>query len=81
MAKKSSFEDITGMWKRKKSVVVNGRTVKEESFYGQVQSEITLGPGDAIHLFETRARNRSNKQPQYHLKVLRAGSRAESGKE
>jgi hypothetical protein len=67
MTEKRNFEDITGMWKRRKTV--NGAT--ETHFYGQIRDKITLNPGDKVHMYETRAKNKSAKDPQFHLKVLR----------
>ena len=68
MTEKRNFEDITGMWKRKKTV---GK-VTETHFYGQIRNRIILNPGDKVHMYETRAKDRTAKSPQYHLKVLRA---------
>lgn len=55
------------MWQRKKSI--GGKS--EKHFYGQIRETITLNTGDKIHMYETRARNRGAKDPQFHLKVLR----------
>ncbi len=70
MSNTKNFEDITGMWKRKKSI--GGKS--ETHFYGQIRETITLTAGDQIHMYETRARNRGAKDPQFHLKVLRASA-------
>lgn len=67
MSKKGIFENITGMWKRRKSI----GGVTETHFYGQIRDSITLNPGDKIHMYETRAKDRNAKSPQFHLKVLR----------
>jgi hypothetical protein len=67
MTLKGTFENITGMWKRRKTV--KGAT--ETHFYGQIRETITLNPGDKVHMYETRAKNRTAKDPQFHLKVLR----------
>ena len=68
MTLKRTFENITGMWKRRKTV--NGAT--ETHFYGQIRETIILNPGDKVHKYETRAKDKSAKSPQFHLKVLRA---------
>jgi len=68
MTMKNKFVDITGMWKRRKTV----GNATEEHFYGQIRERITLNPGDKIHMYQTRATNRKSTDPQYHLKVLRA---------
>tara|TARA_B100000902_G_scaffold44566_2_gene52180 strand:+ start:22182 stop:22400 length:219 start_codon:yes stop_codon:yes gene_type:complete len=68
MTLKRTFENITGMWKRRKTV--GGKT--ETHFYGQIRETITLNAGDKVHMYETRAKDRTAKSPQYHLKVLRA---------
>ena len=68
MNKKGIFENITGMWKRRKTV--KGAT--ETHFYGQIRETITLNAGDKVHMYETRAKDRNAKSPQFHLKVLRA---------
>jgi len=70
MSNKKNFEDITGMWRRKKSI--GGKS--EVSYYGQIREDITLKAGDKIQMYETRARNRRAKDPQFHLKVLRASA-------
>ena len=62
------FEDITGMWKRTKTVGGNS----EVHFYGQIRENISLKAGDKVHMYETRNKNRKAKDPQWHLKVLRA---------
>ena len=62
------FEDITGMWRRTKTVGGNS----EVHFYGQIRENITLKAGDKVHMYETRNKNRKAKDPQWHLKVLRA---------
>ena len=70
---KNKFEDITGMWKRRKSVGNN----TEVHFYGQIRENITLKAGDKIHMYETRAKNRKSTDPQFQLKVLRAAPDSE----
>jgi hypothetical protein len=74
MSAKNIFVNITGMWRRQKSV---GNTT-ETSYYGQVRDTITLNPGDKIQMYETRAKNRKGSDPQYHLKVLRAAPDSEN---
>ena len=61
------FEDITGMWKRTKTVAGSS----EVHCYGQIREKITLEAGDKVHMYETRNKNRKSKDPQWHLKVLR----------
>ena len=70
MSNKQNFEDITGMWRRKKSI--GGKS--ETSYYGQIRETIPLKAGDKVHMYETRAKNRGAKDPQFHLKVLRASA-------
>jgi len=66
MTMKNKFVDITGMWKRKKTV--GNKT--ETHFYGQIRETITLPAGSKIHLYETRNKNRKSTDPQFHLKFL-----------
>lgn len=71
---KNKFEDITGMWQRRKT---NKDNTVEVHWYGQIRENISLNKGDKIHLYETRNRNRKSTDPQYHLKVLRAAPDSE----
>ena len=64
------FQNITGMWKRKKTVNIGGKQHVEDVFYGQItgNKSITLNPGDQVYLFQTRGKLKSHKQPSFHLK-------------
>jgi hypothetical protein len=79
----SSFEVITGFWKRRSASRTNAGSNREEYFYGKPKLEngqsITINPGDELYMFSTTATNAGRGAPQMFLKVKRAST--QSGEE
>lgn len=76
----SSFEVITGFWKRRSANRSNSGS-REEYFYGKpkIEESITINPGDELYMFSTTANNAGRGAPQMFLKVKRAST--ETGEE
>ena len=76
----SSFEVITGFWKRR-SATTNKGGQREEYLYGKpnITEPITLYPGDELYMFNTTANNAARSAPSMFLKVKRAST--ETGEE
>ena len=74
----SSFEVITGFWKRRSANRSNNGN-REEYFYGKpkIEESIVINPGDELYMFSTTANNAGRGAPQMFLKVKRAS--AETG--
>ncbi len=73
--KMSSFEVITGFWKRR-SASRNNNGNREEYFYGKpkIEESIVINPGDELYMFSTTANNAGRGAPQMFLKVKRKTS-------
>jgi len=71
----SSFEVITGFWKRR-SASRNNNGNREEYFYGKpkIEESIVINPGDELYMFSTTANNAGRGAPQMFLKVKRKTS-------
>ena len=71
----SSFEVITGFWKRRSSNRSNNGS-REEYFYGKpkIDESITINPGDELFMFPTTANNPGRGEPQMFLKIKRAAN-------
>ena len=69
----SSFEVITGFWKRRSASRSSGSN-REEYFYGKpkIEEPIVINPGDELYMFSTTASNAGRGAPQMFLKVKRA---------
>ena len=71
----SSFEVLTGFWKRRSANRNNGNR-QEEYFYGKpkIEESITINPGDELFMFPTTANNPGRGEPQMFLKIKRAAN-------
>ena len=71
----SSFEVLTGFWKRRSANRNNGNR-QEEYFYGKpkIDEPITINPGDELFMFPTTATNPGRGEPQMFLKIKRAAN-------
>lgn len=74
----SSFEVITGFWKRRSANRSNTGGNREEYFYGKpkIEEPITINPGDELYMFSTTANNAGRGAPQMFLKVKRASPKS-----
>ena len=74
----SSFEVITGFWKRRSANRNTTGGSRQEYFYGKPKLEngesITINPGDELYMFPTTATNAGSGAPQMFLKVKRKAS-------
>jgi len=71
----SSFEVLTGFWKRRSANRNNGNR-QEEYFYGKpkIEESITINPGDELFMFPTTANHPGRGEPQMFLKIKRAAN-------
>lgn len=69
----SSFEVLTGFWKRRMRSGANGGTGSDEFYYGKprIKESIVINPGDELFIFKTTAKNPRTGEPSLFLKIKR----------
>jgi len=70
----SSFEVLTGFWKRRSTNRKSNGHGREEYYYGKpkIEEPIVINPGDELFIFQTTANNPGRGEPSMFLKIKRA---------